>query len=149
MYVELFPIALRAVLKVPAFTILWSHSHTLAVSNSQGVINVNWETIPQRNVKYVHCYTNELYTSSSPQHSGRLTRSTLSQGCPHQGPAGLSSETCCLDCSASGAGVTLSETHYQSVTTAKSNCRGAAALRLAVNAGTRRYHDCVKQSPGA
>lgn len=71
----------------------------------------------------------------------------LSLGCPDQGPAGLSSETCCLDCSA-GAGVTLSETRYQSVTTTKPNCGGAAALHLAVNAGTRRHHDCVKQSPG-
>lgn len=85
MYVERFPIAFRAVLKVPAFTILWSPSHALAVSNSSGVINVNWEAIPQRNVKYVCCYTNALYTSSSPQHSGRLTRGPV-PGLSRPGP---------------------------------------------------------------
>ena len=53
MFSEFFPTALRAVLKVPAFTILLRHSHTLdswthAVSNYHGVINLYRESIPQR-----------------------------------------------------------------------------------------------------
>jgi hypothetical protein len=52
-YLELFPIALRAVLKIPVFTISLIHSHTLnswtcVVSNHHGVINVNREDIPQK-----------------------------------------------------------------------------------------------------
>lgn len=93
------------------FTILWRHSHTLAVSNSRGVINVNREAIPPRNVKYEHCYTNKLYTHSSPQHYGKFASGEggpVSGLSPPGAPAGLGSETCCLDCSA-GAGVTLSQ----------------------------------------
>ena len=59
MCLELFPTALRAVLKVPVFTILLRHSHTLnswacAVSKYYRVINVNWEDIPQKEI-VLHC----------------------------------------------------------------------------------------------
>ena len=58
-YLKLFPIALRAVLKVPVFTILLRHSHTLnswthAVSNYHEVINVNREDIPGKE-GILHC----------------------------------------------------------------------------------------------
>lgn len=50
MYLEVFPIALRAVLKVPVFSILGGHSQILdswthAVYNHHGVINVKWDDI--------------------------------------------------------------------------------------------------------
>ena len=52
MYLELFPIALRTVLKVPVFTILLRHSHTLnswtAVSNYYGFTKVNRVDILQK-----------------------------------------------------------------------------------------------------
>jgi hypothetical protein len=53
MYLERFPIALRAALKVPAFTILLKHSHTLhswtcAVSYYYGVVKDNREGIPPK-----------------------------------------------------------------------------------------------------
>jgi hypothetical protein len=52
MYLEPFPLALMAVLKVPVFNILLRHLHTLNswtpdVPNYHGVINVNREDIPQ------------------------------------------------------------------------------------------------------
>jgi hypothetical protein len=51
MFLEFFLIALRAVLKVSAFSTLLTHRHTLnswtrTVSNYHGVINLDKESIP-------------------------------------------------------------------------------------------------------
>lgn len=56
MFLECFPTALRAVLKVPAFTILLRQSHIL---NSccfyyRKVININREAIAQKE-RVLHC----------------------------------------------------------------------------------------------
>lgn len=54
MFLEL----LRALLKVPMFTILRRHSHTLdscAVSNHHGVININPVDTIARKKRVLHC----------------------------------------------------------------------------------------------
>ena len=45
MFLEFFPTASRAALKVPMFTILLRHTNTFAVSDYRGVINANREDI--------------------------------------------------------------------------------------------------------
>lgn len=55
MFLEL----LRALLKVPMFTILRRHSHTLdscAVSNHHGVININQVDTIARKKRVLHCW---------------------------------------------------------------------------------------------
>jgi hypothetical protein len=79
---EFFSTALMAVLKVPRFTILLRHSHTLnfwtpAVSNYPGVNNVDREDILRRKEsstastgsrKHVHYCMNKPYAHSSYPH---------------------------------------------------------------------------------
>jgi hypothetical protein len=70
MYLEVFYIILRAVLKVLTFAMLLSHSHTFtswtpAVSNSYGLINVKKEDIPWRNMKICTLFHKHVYTYSS------------------------------------------------------------------------------------
>ena len=115
MYLELFPIALRTVLKVPVFIILLKHSHTLhpwtgAVSNYHGVININRLT-GRRSLsskesstvsgsrKCIHYYTNKPFTHGSCQHSATCGGSHLGSVpgagtmslCPHRATPGLAS----------------------------------------------------------
>ena len=74
MFLEVFSTALKAVLRVPAFTFCWDISHTFtsqthAVSDCHGIINVNGEDIPwRRNVKYIYYYTNKSHTQGSHRH---------------------------------------------------------------------------------
>ena len=74
MYVELFPTALRTVQKAPVFTI-WLRQPYICLLDSCCLIitvfNINREDIPQRNVKYVHYYTNKPCAQGS--HGWRLT----------------------------------------------------------------------------
>ena len=81
-YLELFPIALRA---VPVFTILWIHSHTLdsqtcIVFSSHGVINVYKEDIPQRNVKICPLLYKQALHPQQPLTLWRLTLEPCSRG---------------------------------------------------------------------
>jgi hypothetical protein len=69
MFLEFFPTALRAVLKVPVFTILLRHSQifaswTCVAFDYHGVIDVNRKDIPWQNFKYVHYYAKEPYAHS-------------------------------------------------------------------------------------
>jgi hypothetical protein len=75
MCLEFFSTTLSAVLKDPAFAICQrTQPHLcLMLSDYQGVININWKDIPQRNVEYAHYYTNKPHTHSSNPHWWRLT----------------------------------------------------------------------------
>lgn len=95
MYLELFPITLRAVLKVPTLTILCRHSHILdswtrLLSNSHEVIIITGRTL-----KCVHYYTNKLYPHSSIDthgslHWGPVPGAGTMSLYPHQGHTRLS-----------------------------------------------------------
>jgi hypothetical protein len=70
MFLEFFSTALKADLKIPAFTILLRHRHTFAsrthaVSDYHGVINLTEKHSSEEHKNNVYYYSNKPYPSAA------------------------------------------------------------------------------------